>query len=335
MNMDEEKIITPATGDGQTPQGAVPGQTLTQKYQKYLLPGGAVLAAIVVIAAVLVIGGRLNYVPSDASCYGYGCQPTVTLGARVPSYGYGAPLSYGTLTVNKGQSIELSWSAQNVDRCYATERWTSFQGLYYPPTLFPNPITASRTFGVTCLKANRIVATSTININVQTAPTNILSVSLSPSNPPGKTYDNNGTLPAIPVLHFSSYNSSQSNLSLISMKFIVDTNNNLDDAITGLVVIDANTNTQIALSSMKITTEKGQKIIIASFPKQVLQPSGKNTYHISAKISRLAAGPMRFTLKELGLTTKMTTTGLPVVGNYNTFVVVNDTNPIKSPTKGR
>lgn len=148
-------------------QKGIQAQSFMQKHQRYVMPAIAIVALIVLIIIALMVRNRLSSTSSQAGCYGYGCLPSVKIGARVAGYGYSAlPLTYGTLKVKRGQSIELGWTSQNVDSCSAAEKWTLFNGPYYPPTLFPQKIGQTRSFSVICTKNNRKAASSTVNVVV-------------------------------------------------------------------------------------------------------------------------------------------------------------------------
>ena len=130
-------------------QKGMSAQSFMQRHQRYVMPAIAIVALLALIVIALLVRNRLSSTPSQAGCYGYGCTPSVKIGARVAGYGYSAPpLTYGTLNVKYGQSIELGWTSQNVDTCSAVERWTMFNGSYYPPTVFPQKIGGTRSFSV-------------------------------------------------------------------------------------------------------------------------------------------------------------------------------------------
>lgn len=303
-------------------QKGISGQMAAWKNSKYFLPGLASLAAVVVIGGAAMLHNNLQYSPSSASCYGYGCQSSVTIGARVQGYGYSSPpFSYGTLTITAGQMIELTWNAQNVDRCYATEKWTGFQGLYYPPTLFPNPIQQSRTFGVTCLKANRVVATSTININVINIKQAVV-VSLDASTPVSREYPGSGQT-AVPFATYKVTSTVNTTIVLNGIKVNVDSNI-LPSYLSNIQVIANGGPVQTAVKKI----EKGYAISLSNV---TLKPNTSVSLLIRADVAAGARGTLRFVLSEVTNNQKITITGVPVTANYMTFTAFDC---IKAPCPG-
>lgn len=127
-------------------------------FAKY--PALKAVAGVAAIVALFI--GVQNFrdkgLQSDASCYGYNCQPSIILGGRAVSTGYGSnPFSYGTLNVRSGSTIELTWSGANVDRCQAD--WTSFAGTYMQPTVYGR-VNRNQNFEVTCFKGRQKVKTN-------------------------------------------------------------------------------------------------------------------------------------------------------------------------------
>lgn len=121
-----------------------------------MVAGVAVVVALFLGVQELRDSGRLSGVFSDASCYGYNCQPFVVLGGRAVTGGYQPnPISYGTLTVRSGTPIELTWSGSDVDRCKAD--WTRYTGTYLAPTVVSGAVTRSQVFEVTCFKGRQKV----------------------------------------------------------------------------------------------------------------------------------------------------------------------------------
>lgn len=119
-------------------------------FAKYpaLKPIAGVALIAVLFLGVQSIRGRLSNQYSDASCYGYQCQPSVSIGGRVVTKGYNnGEFSYGTLNVKRGSTIELTWFGANVDSCSAD--WSKFTGTYMGPTVF-GAITANQDFTVNC-----------------------------------------------------------------------------------------------------------------------------------------------------------------------------------------
>lgn len=116
-------------------------------------------AGLIALLAIFVVGAwairqyiDIDSKGSSANCYGTNCQPTVTIGGRIAGGGYGTGISYGTMYVDSGSVIDLTWFGENVDRCEAIDRWTRFRGTYMEPTLYPQKITQSQNFGVKCQK---------------------------------------------------------------------------------------------------------------------------------------------------------------------------------------
>lgn len=126
-----------------------------------------VLKIVIAIAALLALyfavtalrnSGRLGGNQSDASCYGYNCQPSISLGGRVVTTGYRpGSFSYGTLNIRSGEIVELTWSGVNVDRCAAD--WTQFTGTEMIPTVYGR-VNKTKKFEVTCYKGNHRYKTS-------------------------------------------------------------------------------------------------------------------------------------------------------------------------------
>lgn len=123
------------------------------KYPALKAVGGVALVAVLFLGVQsLRDSGRLGGNQSDASCYGYNCQPSISLGGRVVTSGYkSGPFSYGTLNIRSGEIIELTWNGVNVDRCSAD--WTQFAGTQMPPTVYGR-VNKSKNFEVTCFKGN-------------------------------------------------------------------------------------------------------------------------------------------------------------------------------------
>ncbi len=130
----------------------------TNIFEKYpalkALGGIALIAVLFVGVQALRDAGRLGGQRSQAGCYGYNCQPTLVVGGRAITGGYGGPFSYGTLSIRAGSPIELTWYATNVDYCRAD--WTQFTGTYMPPTYY-GPVRRSQKFPVTCYTNGRAI----------------------------------------------------------------------------------------------------------------------------------------------------------------------------------
>lgn len=151
---------------GAGPTKQVNGESFLEKNRKYMVPGVALLVALVLVGGAWILRNNIRSLGTQASCYGYNCESSVALGGRVSGFRYGSELSYGTLRVPVGSTIDLSWTAQNVDKCVAENGWTDFTGIYYPPTLRPSPVVRSEELKVNCYKGKKVVATSTLRIEL-------------------------------------------------------------------------------------------------------------------------------------------------------------------------
>lgn len=151
---------------GSGPTKEINGQNFIEKYRKYMVPGIALAVAVALVGGAWILRNNIRSLGTQAGCYGYNCEPSVSLGGRVTGFRNGAPLSYGILRVVPGSNIELSWTAENVDRCIAENNWTDFTGIYYPPTPQSEAITRSQVFKVNCYKNRRIVASSSLTVEL-------------------------------------------------------------------------------------------------------------------------------------------------------------------------
>jgi hypothetical protein len=135
------------------------------KDKKFLI---ALSLAVVAVGGLFVFRhyyeGPRGLSTQAGGCYGYGCPSNVWIGARLVGSGYGFPqdFTYGTLTVEKGSQVEVTWSSQNVTSCKADKNWTKFTGPYLPVALYPNRIAKITTIGVTCTGPNGRVSGSVI-----------------------------------------------------------------------------------------------------------------------------------------------------------------------------
>lgn len=127
----------------------------------------AVLVAVLVLGVALLLRQRLSSSSSLASCYGYSCQPRVTLTAR--AIGSDGPFVTGSLMAPRSSKIELTWSAANVKRCTATPAWTDDGGSYSPPTTYLPIITRNKKFTVNCAPVSKGAppVSSSVNVMVQ------------------------------------------------------------------------------------------------------------------------------------------------------------------------
>lgn len=135
-----------------------------------LKPVVGALALVLFVATAFVLRDRANNVQpsySSADCYGVDCTASVSLGGRAIPYGYDSQFSYGTLYVRAGESIELTWFGDNVDTCKADKGWTSFKGIYLPPTLLERKLPRSQTLSVSCYQGKRVVVTGSLNVVVE------------------------------------------------------------------------------------------------------------------------------------------------------------------------
>lgn len=157
---------TAAPAPAPAPDASTGGQGLFQKNPGLKTLVGVAGIAVFLLAAIALRNNyfdKLEGTGADA-CYGYDCKPTVVLGGRTFGTGYDTSFSYGTLTIRRGQPIELTWHGTNVDKCVAD--WTDFNGTYYPPTYYETRITTSQTFSVLCTN-NDQRATVRGSLNVQ------------------------------------------------------------------------------------------------------------------------------------------------------------------------
>ncbi len=128
----------------------------------------AILAfGVIVLGGVLLVRNRLQYTDTSANCYGYGCKPkpSIYLAGRVANYGSGN-WSRHNMIAKKGQQIEITWSAQNVEYCKAVNSWTQFTGTNYPPTLYQGRFTDRQSFGVQCFNGNRLVVSDDLVLHM-------------------------------------------------------------------------------------------------------------------------------------------------------------------------
>jgi endo-1,4-beta-xylanase len=112
------------------------------------LTATVVLFCIAILLLAREVSLNLQY--STASAEGGSGNPAVTLLGR--RAGSTDSFRADTLTIERGQSVELKWEGQNVRRCRATPRWTQLQTATIAPVSV-GPITEDRTFGVTCWRS--------------------------------------------------------------------------------------------------------------------------------------------------------------------------------------
>ncbi|QQS22928.1 hypothetical protein IPM19_04940 [bacterium] len=152
------------------------GNGVFQNHSGLKTLAGVAGIAVFLLAAIALrnnyLDGRLQGTGADASCYGYNCQPSVIIGGRGYTGNYNSnPFSYGTLTVYRGQPIELTWYGTNVDRCSA--KWTGFEGTYYPPTVYEARITTQQNFSVTCSNGRNKVTSNLVVQVGRGSPTDV------------------------------------------------------------------------------------------------------------------------------------------------------------------